>query len=45
MAKEVFNDLCGGLKEIIAYERGGIALRVVTFDEEDTHHTEYRKKK
>ena len=43
--KKIFNDLCEGLKEIIAYERGEIALRVTAFDEEDTHHTEYRKKK
>ena len=31
------------MKEIIAYERGGIALRVVTFDEDGTIRSEYRK--
>lgn len=41
--KKFFYDLCEGLKEIIAYERGGIALRVVTFDEDGTIRSEYRK--
>ena len=42
--KRFYNDICEGLKEIAAYERGEIALKVTTIDECGNRKTEYRKK-
>ena len=40
----LFQILKQGIEEIIAYQRGEIALRVTTIDDEGNRHTECRKK-
>ena len=41
--KKIYEEMMQACREIAAYERGEIALRVVTFDEDGTMHSEYRK--